>query len=316
MALLVAILGSTSHGAKLEHFAVVAGLTRNPKLTAAVKFRHHRHHGNNRLAPAVLKRGVYALLFAEPDQISRGRKRQFEPAAFAACQRLARRKPNRVGGFLAVMRADLLRRCGSKKEPGVEPLRHALRRDPVRIGHQFVHCQQHLVLWEYIQKRRLALAEGSAMGSLELGGTLGIDQRVRSFRPREQNATFLEGLADRSDSKTQGSAVQPLAAGIEPGPGNNLLIALIDAAAGKHQRARIEIDLIVAHHHEQFDFIGSAAAQQQDGGGGTRCYGVGGHELPLLASSLILRSGRSAASRRMKRYAAHGSRRATARSSP
>src|SRR5881392_259755 len=132
MALLVAILGPTSHGANLEHVAVVAGLTRNPKLTAAVKFRHHRHHCNDRLAPAVLQRAVYALLFAEPDQISRGREWQFEPAAFAACQCLARRNPNRVGGFLAVMRADLLWRRGSEKEPGVEPLWHALRRDPVR----------------------------------------------------------------------------------------------------------------------------------------------------------------------------------------
>src|SRR5438045_8934565 len=32
-----------------------------------------------------------------------------------------------------------------------------------------------------------------------------------------------------------------------------------------------------------------AVAQQQDGGRGTRCYGVDGHELPLLASSLILK---------------------------
>ena len=55
-----------------------------------------------------------------------------------AFERLARRNPDRVGGFLAVMGAELVRRRGGEEEPGVEALRHAFRRDPVRIGRQQV----------------------------------------------------------------------------------------------------------------------------------------------------------------------------------
>ena len=98
------------------------------------------------LAPAVVERGLYAWLLAEPDQVAGGRKRQLEPPALAAGQRLARRQPDRIGGFLAVMGAGLLRRCRGKEEPGVEPLRHALRRDPVRVGHEFVERQPQSVV--------------------------------------------------------------------------------------------------------------------------------------------------------------------------
>jgi hypothetical protein len=52
--------------------------------------------------------------------------------------------------------------------------------------------------------------------------------------------------------------------------GDDLVIALLDAATGKYQRAGSKIDLIVAYHHEDFDFAATlggagAVAQQQDG---------------------------------------------------
>src|ERR1700749_81960 len=78
----------TSHCADFKHLAVIAGLSRDPKLTAAIEFRHDRHHGDDRLAFAVIQCGLHAWLLAEPDQIARGRKRQFEPSALAAGQRL------------------------------------------------------------------------------------------------------------------------------------------------------------------------------------------------------------------------------------
>ena len=76
------------------------------------------------------------------------------------------------------------------------------------------------------------------MRGFDLAGPLGIDQRLRAPRPRQQDAAFLKGLADRGDPETQGGGIEPLAAGIKLGPGDDLLIALVDAAAGKHQRAR------------------------------------------------------------------------------
>ena len=69
--------------------------------------------------------------------------------------------------------------------------------------------------------------------------------------------------------KLRGAGIEPLAAGVKRRVGDDLLIALVDAAAGKHQRARVKVDLIMAHHHEDFDFARcDAVAQQQDGGGG------------------------------------------------
>src|SRR5882672_8141268 len=105
------------------------------------------------------------------------------------------------------------------------------------------------------------------MGGLDLAGPLGIDQRLRSLRPCQQNAAFLKGFADRRDPETQSRRVEPLAATVKLGPRDDLLIALVDAAAGKHQRARIKVDLIMADHHEDFYFARcrGTVTQQQDG---------------------------------------------------
>src|ERR1035437_6211851 len=116
--------GSRSRRADFKYLAVVARLQRDPKLTTAVEFRHHRHHGDDRLASAVVERGLYVRLLAEPDQVAGGRKRQLEPPALPAGQRLARRYPDRIGGLLAVVGAGLLRRRSGEKEPGVEPFQY------------------------------------------------------------------------------------------------------------------------------------------------------------------------------------------------
>ena len=57
---------------------------------------------------------------------------------------------------------------------------------------------------------------------------------------------------------------------------DDVAIAGIDTAAGKHQRTGRELDLIVPHHHEHFDGA-LAGAQQQDGRGGTRGGNFGRH---------------------------------------
>src|SRR5215210_63925 len=216
------------------------------------------------------------------------------------------------------MGAGLLRRRGGEEKPCVEPFRHSLRRDTMRVGNEFVKRQHQSVLGEHLQESRLVLTQLCAAESLDLAGQLRIYQRLRSLWPRQEDAAFLKGFADRGDPKTQGSGVQPLAARIKLRHGDDFLIALVDAAARKYQRARVKVDLIMAHHHENLDLPttvvrprrAEAVAQQQDSGRRARLDEFDGHELSLLASSLILRSGRLAASRSMKRYAAHGSRRA------
>ena len=55
--------------------------------------------------------------------------------------------------------------------------------------------------------------------------------------------------------KLKRGLVEPLAARIKLWPRDDLLVALVDAAAGKHQRAGIEVDLIMADHHEDFDLF-------------------------------------------------------------
>src|SRR5215472_13494147 len=96
----------------LEDLAVVAGLAGNTELPAAIEAGHDWHHGDDGLAGRILKRGLHACLPPELDQVARGRKRQLEAPALATLQRLARRHPDRVGRFLAVMGTELVRRRG------------------------------------------------------------------------------------------------------------------------------------------------------------------------------------------------------------
>ena len=49
------------------------------------------------------------------------------------------------------------------------------------------------------------------MRGFDLLGSPRIDQRFRSLRPRQQNAAFLESLADRGDPEAQIGFVEPFA---------------------------------------------------------------------------------------------------------
>src|SRR5437660_5979274 len=268
--------GASADRPDLEHLAVIAGFEGNPELAAAIVPGHDRRHGDDGFTAGVVERRVHARLLAKLDQVARGREWQLEAPALTALQRLAWRHPDRVGGFLAVMGADLFRRRGGEEEPGVEPFGHALRRDPVRIGHEFVERQHHSVIGQHLEEADLAVAELGAMRRLDFAGAFGIDQCLRALRPRQKDTAFLEGFADRGDTEAQRGLVEPLAARIQCRGRDDLLVALVDAAAGKHQRAGIEVDLIMADHHEDFDLLGGGAvAEQQDGGCGTRGDGFG-----------------------------------------
>ena len=75
------------------------------------------------------------------------------------------------------------------------------------------------------------------MACFDLPRPLRVDQRGRPPRFCQQDAAFLKRLADRRDPETEPLAVEPLAAGIEFRLARDVVIAGIDAAAGKHQRA-------------------------------------------------------------------------------
>src|SRR5579871_155619 len=196
--------------ADLEHLAVIAGLARNDELPAAIVAGHHRHHGDDGLAAGLCERRADARLLAELDQVARGGEWQLEPAALAARKRLPGRDPDRIRRFLAVMGAELIGRRGGQEEPGVEALRHALRRDPMRIGDEFVEREPELVVGEHVEKGRLALAKRRAIRRLDLARAAGVDEGSRALLAREQDAALLEGLADRRHPEAQRERVEAL----------------------------------------------------------------------------------------------------------
>ena len=169
------------------------------------------------------------------------------------------------------MRTKLVRRRGSEVEPGVETLRHGFRRDPVRIGHKRVERDLHAAVGQCLQEGGLAIIQVGAICDFDLACMFGIDQRLRSSRPREQNTALLEGLADCRDPKAERVGIKSLAAGTKLGLRRNLHVGLVDAAAREDQRTGIELDLMVAHHHEDLDLVRRpAVAEQQYGRSQTR----------------------------------------------
>ena len=95
-----------------------------------------------------------------------------------------------------------------------------------------------------------------------------VDQLVRSARPSQQHAAFLERFPDRGDAERQCIGVQIIRVRTIVGPYRQLVIGFLHTPAWKHQRAGGEIDGMVAHHHENFD-PRRPFAQQQNGGGGS-----------------------------------------------
>src|SRR4051812_30357986 len=101
---------------ELEHLAIIAGFARNAQLASAIcGLGHDWHHRDDVHAPRSIEGARHRRLLAEPDQVAGGWKRQLETAILAARQRLARRDPDRVGRFPAVMGAKLVRRRGRQE---------------------------------------------------------------------------------------------------------------------------------------------------------------------------------------------------------
>ena len=87
---------------------------------------------------------------------------------------------------------------------------------------------------------------------------LAFEPARRAAAVGKQHAGFLESLADRRDAHH----ALPV---VEAGRGD-VAVAGIDGAAGKHQRARSELDLPVALDHENLEPARSVAHHQHGGG--------------------------------------------------
>ena len=101
----------------------------------------------------------------------------------------------------------------------------------------------------------------------------GGDDGALAALARQQDAAFLEGLAHAGDPELQlavADLVGTAAARAQPG----IAVGVLQLAAGKHQRAGEGVDLVMAHHHEDFERRGHVAglgrAHQQHGRRGTR----------------------------------------------
>ena len=157
----------------------------------------------------VLERGLHIALLAELDQVARGRERQLEASVFASLQRFARRYPDRVGGFPAVMGAELVRRSGGEEEPGVETFRHAFRRDPVRVGYKLVEREHHAVIGKHLQEGDLAIVQIGAMRGLDRAGALRIEKRLRTLGAGQENAALLKVSRIAAIRKLNAAASSP-----------------------------------------------------------------------------------------------------------
>ena len=81
----------------------------------------------------------------------------------------------------------------------------------------------------------------------------------------EQHARLLERLAHAGHPDRQ-RGVGEFAAAPAAGAEARVSVRVLHLAAGEHQRARGEVDAVVAHHHEDLDAAGPVAAQHQGRG--------------------------------------------------
>ena len=192
--------------------------------------------------------------------------------------RLARRDPERVDRFLAVVRRDLIGRRGDQVEMRVEALGHEGGRDPVRERHHRVERDVEIVGLGDPAECRRAREQIAAVAGLERAHPR-FGQKLR-FAPTagEQHAALLEGFAHRGDAHREVLVVEVCATGAARAQ-RRIAVGGIDLAAREHQRALREVDLVVALHHEDLETAAIVAQQQYGGGGDGRlrfvCHGWG-----------------------------------------
>jgi glutamate dehydrogenase (NADP+) len=265
----------TSHlvRAGRKHVAAIAGLEGNAQGALVAEFGQFGQHGDD-FPRAGGGEGVrHARAGVEHPEVEAGREDDGVIPGLLLAQRLAGVDPDGIDGLAAVVHRQLIRRRGGEKEMRVEALGHDRRRDPVRIGRQQIERQNEVFVREHVGEC------APRRSGDEAGATRAVDKRRRAARAGEQNAAFLEGFADSGDAEGARRDVQTVHGGAADGVGSQRRILRIEAAAGKDQRAGGEIDLVVAHHHEDLE-PGRAVAQQENRGG--QADGGFGHGACLL----------------------------------
>ncbi len=126
-----------------------------------------------------------------------------------------------------VMGERLIGRREREKEPGVEPLRQKGRRDPVGERDETVDRGR-----EVLPGQKL----GEGDGPVEPASALGRNEPGFARRPCEEDAAFLERLADGGDAKPESGIVVAER-------GGKLQVRRLHPPAGEHQRAGGEVDL-------------------------------------------------------------------------
>jgi hypothetical protein len=169
---------------------------------------------------------------------------------------------------VTVVHAELIGRCPGNVEERIEALGHESRRDPVGERHQAAAVEQQILGLEHVGHRDLAAIQTAAVLRAERLEALGRDRIAVGAATGEQDSGFLEGLADRTHTQrdlVRRQPVDPAAARVHAG----FAVARCELAAGKHHRTRREVDLLVAHDHEDLESL-RAVAQKQDRGGQAR----------------------------------------------
>src|SRR3546814_880374 len=87
-------------------------------------------------------------------------------------------------------------------------------------------------------------------------------QAAAALRAGQEDAAFLERLADRGDPEREVVVVEAVAAGCHRAD-TRVAVGGVDRAPWKHERSRGEVDLMVAHHHEDLQ-ARRAVAEQED----------------------------------------------------
>src|SRR6185503_17800207 len=122
---------------------------------------------------------------------------EFDLAALAALERIARADPGAVHGFRAIVRAILAFGRAGDEEARAEAPRPSRGRDPVAVVGDVLRVDVEVFRFEQFAERQLALVQGRAE-MLQLRGALRVDRGILCIEG-EKNPRFLETFARRGN---------------------------------------------------------------------------------------------------------------------
>ena len=205
----------------------------------------------------VLERRLRRLDGSEVLERAAGRKDQFNFAAPAALERVARADPEAVHRLGPVVSAFLSRRRASDEEARAEAPRPARGGDPVAVVGDVLSVNEKVLLFQEFAEQQRSGIQGFAERFQRFGPPW-IDWTVAVIKS-QKNSRLLEALARRGDPVRKAARRQaearagPRVIQAAHAPRGALAgIVGIERAAGKHERARQERRLAGALKHEYF----------------------------------------------------------------